>query len=255
MELYRHFHGTDQSCRSHKYLGKLLLIGVPDLDLAQLRIDDLQKRDQTVFYPRSKTKTLFNREAITNILRCRCDICSRHLLFSDADLQDMLDSILNERKPKVLLLAVLVYLGRSYMIQVLSRLDSLNDTKLLSLHSSTLEPAIWAKLLEIQPRPENLSRESLECFLKNYELVVHRFCLPEFSPREVWKAEYASTQRFPFIDDEAHREGSFGKVRKFNIHVDYLDIKVKHRDRSCDTSEKRVRFSVSFILNFADHRG
>jgi len=251
MELYRQIYGPHQSCHSLEFLAQILRKGIPDVNTAYPRIDDLQKRERIVFYPSSRMRELFANEAtVTKILECRCATCIRHLRFSRTDLDEMVKSVLDKRKPKVILLAVLVYLGRSYMIKVLSRFVGLDDTELRSLRRSTLAESTWAELLDTEAKAGSLSREGsrvLDCFLENYESVVNLFSLPEFSTRSAWTCEYSSGQRFPFIDEEAHREGSFGEVRRFNIHSDYLDIEDKYSKNLWYTSETKVSVSYAPI--------
>jgi hypothetical protein len=73
MEIYRQRNGPQISCHSHRYLAQILAIAKPALDTDDnVRIRDLQKRDESVFYTKDQVYRILPKNVILDILKCRC---------------------------------------------------------------------------------------------------------------------------------------------------------------------------------------
>jgi hypothetical protein len=226
MELYWQIHGPHPSCKSYEILQKILAAGKPAVNLDSPRITELVRREQTVFYPRGDIeKLLGNKSIVTSILRCVCESCSKRLRMSDVDRDEITNAVLNPERPKILLLAVLVYIGYAFMIKQLSRLDGIHDSA-LALTSQRLDENSWAEILDtslVHGKIDAKGAEKRDCLLENYSFAADLFNAPIFSTSKLWTEIHSRHRRFPFLDDQHHGFGSFGEVRKFNIHPDYLE--------------------------------
>lgn len=221
MEIYRQRNGPQSSCHSHRYLAQILAIGEPVLDTNDnVRIRDLQQREGSVFYPKDQVYRILQKNDIRHILACRCSECKEYLKMSKEEQDEILQATLNPTSPSIILLAMLIYLGKPYVIKWLSRRSDVHDRS-PGLHSEVLSTEEWSELLHCQV--ENKRLDKRDCFLDNYTYVATLFHPPVFQPRP-WTVLHADNTRFPFLDDQWHRSGSFGEVRKFNIHKSYLDV-------------------------------
>lgn len=248
MELYRKVHGPHPGCNSHALLQDILATGEPEVDVENPRIVDLLDREQILFYPKSKIKSLLgDATAIKSILGCRCETCRKHLEMSDSDRDEIISAILNPKRPKILLLAILVYLGRGYMIRQLSRRDGIDDSA-LDLTPQRLNESTWAKLFDTPVVDGSISPEGVQkmnAFLENYGFAVDLFNAPVFSTLKPWTHEYSKGRRFPYLNDQPHSRGSFGEVRKFNIHPDYLEVDEAVEQKERLREAKKVGYSVN----------
>ncbi len=250
MEVYRQMYGPFPGCRSYDYLKMILEFGKPHVDSTHYRIKDLQRREHRLFYPKDETSKLFGKEsAIRDIIECRCRVCAHSLRMSDVDRVAIVNSLRNSKKPKIILLAILVYLGCSYMIRHVSLLDGLHDGALSSFTASKLKESDWAELLDGKMEEGRLSMEckaKRQAFIENYEYVVNLFDLPVLSTQDTWMTEYSDERRLPFLEDDHHRDGSFGEVRKFNIHSSYLDMDEKYVQRDWYLASRKVSTLTQF---------
>lgn len=247
MEIYRQTYGPHENCRSYKYLTKISAIGQPQADGRTLRIKDLQRREELLFYPKDDIIKLFGPDVIQDIIQCRCDVCFGHLKISGTDQTELLGSITSRKRPKVVLLAILVYFGKSFVIKYISRLDTIYDAA-LAISARTLQDKVWAEIFECKLEDGKLSTETEEmraAFLDNYAFVANLFNPPVFSTAESWMSEYTEDRRLPFLDDAEHSTGSFGEVRKFNIHPSYLDVEEHFRQRDWCIRKKKSTYSFS----------
>jgi hypothetical protein len=231
MEIYRQRNGPPSSCHRPRYLAQILAIGEPALDTNDnVRIRDLQKREGSVFYPKEQVYRILQKTVILHILKCRCSECKEYLVISKDEQDEILQASLNPTNPSIILLAMLMCLGKPYVIRWLSRRSDVHDRS-PGLHSEVLSTEEWLKLLHCQVENKRLDKQGLDkrdCFLDNYTYVVTLFHPPVFQPGQ-WAVRHADNTRFPFLDDQWHRSGSFGEVRKFNIHKSYLDLEgTKH---------------------------
>ena len=207
-----------------------------------VRIRELQRQEELVFYPKDEVNKILNSTlSVRDILDCRCPVCERHLRARTIEQDEILQATLNPKSPKVIILAILIYLGKSFVIKWLSRRNGLHDQS-PRLDSTILSTKEWAELLSCEVEHKELDKRGLDeraCFLDNYAFVVELFNPPTFRTED-WTFEYSESTRFPFLDDQWHRNGSFGEVRKFSIHKSYLDIHGNLEGKRWDPSSSRV---------------
>ncbi|MCJ1307271.1 Cyclin-Dependent Kinase 7 [Agyrium rufum] len=204
MELYRRVYGNDHTCKGYHFLINILQIGVPQIDVAKQSISQLQACEQNVFYPSSAINALYsNQQTILDLLDCGCGACKGAR--GDPGPREK-----NRHKQEIFEngrqhISILIYLGRLDLIHPLVR-------------SSGLTLQRDAPLGYIERGP---AHQTWEEFRRCYEAARELFVLHVFETGKTcvsWRSE----QRFPFYDDTFHKEGSFGTVRKFRIHEDYL---------------------------------
>ena len=227
MDYYRHKHGPFSDCVSHEYLMRILAIGEPRVVKHPLRIKDILDRQDSVFFPKDEVrKVLGSKKVLESILRCRCNQCGEYLKMTLSESKEIALSILSQDRPKVVLLAILVYLGRTFLIRYLAQQDSIHDDALAidrEMLSADDFPDLTGLGDQARPSPSQLS-EQQDWFLDNYHLARMLFDPPAFRTRDKWTFNYPKDCRFPFLDDQKHGAGSFGEVYKFNIHQDYLHV-------------------------------
>ena len=156
-----------------------------------------------MFFPKGKIEEILNEEQIEMVLKCICDRCVDGRENSLPDFQVLVKWVTNHAR---LLLAVLIYLGHTRWIKEFTA-RGISDADLHKVITSISSR-----------RPVGLSPG----FKKSYETTLDLFSPPVFVMGDP-KFNYDDNQRFPYLNDEHHKEGSFGKVRKFEIHPDYLD--------------------------------
>ena len=226
MDTYRVSHGPPRECVARSFLPDILGVGEPAVDLKNPLVDKLQERDQVLFFPNKAIHELFRPKHDTNpvksILECKCERCrkgygGRNLLERDP----LVDRIVE--RPLTVLLAILIFIGHTHLIGHFASHDRIDDSSLDSVteyirDKENLEK--WQKLLSLH---------GIEGFCRFYNSARNLFQPPTFSMGKP-TAQYLSTQRMPFLNDEFHDRGSSGKVYKFNIHPDYLDEEIKKED-------------------------
>ena len=247
MHHYRQTYGPFSGCSSYQYLSKLLSIRQPEITL---RIKDIQSNQETVFFPRSRVREILGKkDAIDDILQCRCPRCKKHLVSTSGDAEEISQSILSRNHPKVLLLAILIYLGYSYLIKFLALQAEIHDSA-LSIEERLLERDDFPDLMPIGSAAINSAmrrRAEAKLFLDNYRQVRMFFDLPVFNTSERWTQRWDDDYRFPFLDDQKHGEGAFGQVFKFNIHPEYLnDIDANYARKDWWLTKNKVRFSPAY---------
>ena len=227
MEYYRHIHGPSPKCKSHEYLVQLLAIGEPRPNGSNLRINEILYHQQYVFYPKDKVRRVLGEEDVIKIVGCRCDLCKSHLKMTPGEFQEVTNAILSQERPKIVFLAILIYIGRSYLIRFFAMKNSVHDSA-LALEKQLLStegcPPLLKDGIEMHQVPTAQGEEEQDWFLNNYYMAKNLFDAPVFSTSDDWTLSYHDDCRFPFLDDKEHGEGAFGKVYKFNIHPSYLHV-------------------------------
>ena len=245
MDYYRHVHGPSPGCRSHEYLIRILAVGEPRVVRAPLRIKDTLDRQDSLFFPKEEVrKVLESEEVLEWILRCRCPQCEKYLKMSSGESKEIARSILSPDHPKVVLLAILIYLGRVYIIRYLAQRDSVHDAALAIEHdmlSADGFPDLSGSGKQSQ-EAWSQSKEDKDWFLDDYHLARTLFDPPAFRTKDKWTFNYPPDCRFPFLDDQKHGEGSFGEVYKFNIHRDYLDVDPECAKKDWYRNNREVRY-------------
>ena len=228
MEYYRHLHGPSPNCISYEYLVQLLAIGEPRPNGSDLLINEILHRQEDVFYPKDEVRRVLGEEdVIKKILGCRCDLCKSYLKMTAGEFQEVINAILSQERPKIVFLAILIYIGRSYLIRFFAMKNSVHDSA-LALEKQLLStegcPPLLKAGIEKRQVPTHQGEEEQDWFLNNYYMAKNLFDAPVFSTSDDWTLSYHDDRRFPFLDDKEHGEGSFGKVYKFNIHPSYLYV-------------------------------
>jgi hypothetical protein len=207
MEIYRTIHGPFPGCPSHDVLQRMYRIALPTLsadDIAECSLEALKKRDSKMFFPRRELiEDILSEEQIELVLKCDCVRCVDGRENSLPDFQALVKWVTKHAR---LLLAILIYLGHTRWIKEFQA-RSISDADLHKVITSISSR-----------RPVGLSPG----FKKSYETTLDLFSPPVFVMGDP-KFNYDDNQRFPYLNDTHHKEGSFGKVRRFEIHPDYLD--------------------------------
>jgi hypothetical protein len=206
MEVYRTIHGPFPGCPSHDVLQSMYRIALPKLsadDITECSLEALKKRDSKMFFPKREIEAILGEKQIEMVLKCSCDRCVGGRENSIPDFQVLVKWVTKHAR---LLLAILIYLGHTRWIKEFTA-KGIGDEdlhKVITFISSR--------------RPVGLSPG----FKKSYETTLDLFSPPVFVMGDP-KFNYDDNQRFPYLNDTHHKEGSFGKVRRFEIHPDYLD--------------------------------
>jgi hypothetical protein len=211
MEIYRTLNGPFPGCPSYTVLQKMYEIALPKLRDGDVDVDDiahaslkvLNERDSKMFFPEGAVKHILDEGTIQEVLDCKGNCCRHARENSLSDFPVLVTWVFNRAR---ILLAVLIYLGRKPWI---------NTFRGRSIGDANLDRVISFINTE---RPPGLPPG----FVKSYEEALDLFRPPTFVMGEP-KFTYGDNQRFPYIEDEECGEGSFGKVRRFEIHPDYLD--------------------------------
>ena len=211
MEIYRTLNGPFPGCPSHTVLQKIYQIALPKLrdgdgdveDIAHASLKVLNERDPKMFFPEGAVKHILDEGTIWEVLDCKGDCCRHARENSLSDFPVLVTWVFNRAR---ILLAVLIYLGHKTWI------NTFRERGIGDAHLDKVTNFITTE------RPLGLSPG----FAKSYEKALDLFRPPTFVMGEP-KFTYDDNQRFPYIEDEQCGEGSFGKVRRFEIHPDYLD--------------------------------
>lgn len=224
MDAYRALHGPDPDCTTWPFLAKIYEVGQPPIDFSKPSVDQLQERDQLLFFPQGAVRDIFrphnDTHPVREILECPCNKCKRGGSRNQAELEALTPKI--EQKSTILL-AVLIYIGHGYLIRHFGSSDRIRDGSFDSVTSYLTRDENLAKSKAI------LHSEDIEAFCKLYDSAVNLFQPPKFS-MEGPTTPYETAYRMPFTKDLPHAHGASGKVHKFNIHEDYLDQKIKDAD-------------------------
>ena len=172
-------------------------------DITECSLEALKKRDSKMFFPRREIEAILSEEQIERVLKCNCARCVDGRENSLPDFQALVKWVTKHAR---LLLAVLIYLGHTRWIKEFTA-RGISDADLHKVITSISSR-----------RPVGLSPG----FKKSYETTLDLFSPPVFVMGDP-KFNYDDNQRFPYLNDTHHKEGSFGKVRRFEIHPDYLD--------------------------------
>ena len=252
MEYYRHLHGPFPTCKSHESLVQLLAVGEPRPNGSNLRINEILHRQQYVFYPKDEVRrVLGEEEVVKKIVGCRCDTCKNYLRMTGGEFKEVTNAILSQERPKIILLAILIYIGRSYLIRFFAMKNSVHDSA-LALEKQLLStegcPPLLKAGIEKSPNPTDQAGDEQEWFLNNYYMAKNLFDPPVFSTSDDWTLSYHDDCRFPFLDDKKHGEGSFGKVYKFNIHPNYLHVDPESKKKDWYRRRKNQVGPLSFCV-------
>ena len=222
MDLYRIKYGPPPTCICHGYLRRILEAGQPSIDIDCTTVQELQEREQRLFYPEEDITSIFeDQNEVKNILACRCSRCrDSRGAESVMEMPKRANWILTS--PSKLLLGILIYLGRGALIHELARNDSTNDLDIGSVPSRLKERASSLKANFPDPNGER----AVDQFCSMFQSALYLFKLPKFRLDHP-SFSYDDHKRFPFLRDQFHARGSFGEVRKFDIHEQYLDRAIK----------------------------
>ena len=222
MDTYRVTHALPPQCVAQSFLSRIIRVGQPAIDLKHPTVDNLQEREQVLFFPHKAIHELFRPNQSTNpvklILECTCTRCRGYGGRNVLERGPLADRIVE--RPLTVLLAILIFIGHTHLIRHFASHDRIDDSSLDSVTEyirSEENSGKWQQLLSLH---------GVEGFCKFYNSARNLFQPPTFSMGRP-TAHYLSTQRMPFLDDQIHDRGSSGKVFKFNIHPDYLDDEIK----------------------------
>ena len=217
MDLYLEVNGSPSNCQGHKYRRLILELGQPKVDVNRTSIQDLQDLSRITFYPTEVTR-IFERSSVNDILSCGCLYCKASRTTTPTERYIRADAILNEKRPCKLVLAVLIYLARTDLIHDLIR-GNVTDTSPHPTARKVLRDKYGG------PNGTLRSQQTVDQFSDKLEEAWALFHPVRFSLNQL-SHEYGKDCRFPFLDDQGHASGSFGEVRKFNIHPDFLDDEI-----------------------------
>lgn len=219
MDLYRIKYGPPPECRCHNYLRLILEAGQPSIEIESASVHQLQEREQHLFYPEDDVASIFKEQNdVEKILACRCSrCCNSRGMESFMEITKRAKHIMSS--PSKLLLGILIYLGRGALIHELTLNDTTNDFNIESVPSRLKERASSLKASFPDER-------TIERFCVMFQSALYLFRLPTFRLDHP-SFNYDKHKRFPFLGDQFHARGSFGEVRKFDIHEQYLDPAIR----------------------------
>ena len=221
---------------------QLLALGEPHEVGSTLRIKDILHRQDLVFYPKNEVrKVLGNEMSVGTILLCRCDQCRKYFRMDPGQRKEIMHSILSRDSPKVILLAILLYLGRGHLIRSLATRDSLHDAALAAIDREMVSAEDFLEFFGTEGEMNGVSQKEQDLFIDNYHTVRMLFDPPVFRTKADWTTFHPWDCHFPFLDDEKHGEGSFGEVYKFNIHESCLDIDLETTKKDWYRNRKKVK--------------
>ena len=242
MDAYRAVYGPPAGCITWPYLREILQVAQPRINLEKASVDRLQEREQLLFFPQGAVREIFRSknegEPVKEILGCRCDRCRRCKSPKNSELEEVASRILKE---STILLAILIYVGHGYLIRQFGSNDRIKDAS----------PDAVTTVLKARDNIERSQRilrvddeAGVETFCQLYHSARNLFLPPTFclgGPT----TRLGDTYRMPFLEDLPHAHGQSGKVRKFNIHEDYLDQQIKDED----WYNSRTQVSDDFLMN------
>ena len=247
MDRYREINGSPSDCESHKYRRLIFQLGLPEVDMNSTSIRDLQYLERATFYPPTVTR-IFNRSRVDDILSCRCDYCKATRRTTSTEIQARTDAVLDEQRPCKMLLAILIYLGRADLIHDFIR-GNVTD---VSSH-----PGVRQVLRDQYGGSHGRlgSQQTVDQFCDKFEEVLALF-RPEHFTLNSPSHNYIRNCRFPFLNDQYHASGSFGKVRKFNIHPDFLDEEIKQSSWYKESGNVCASYNSPYqAMNAKSHKG
>jgi hypothetical protein len=207
MEIYRTLNGPFPGCPSYGILQRMYEIALPELrnvdgvpvDIAHASLEALHERDSKMFFPQGALEDILDEDTIREVLNCDGkNCCGRAREKNLSNFKVLVTWVFRNAR---ILLAVLIYLGRTSQINTF-RERSIGDDE---IHKGV------SFISKQQPVGSSLA------FANFYEKTLDLFKPPIFVMGNPTFA-YDDNQRFPYIHDEECGKGSFGKVRRFEIH-------------------------------------
>lgn len=183
---------------------RIALPKLPVDDIVDASLEHLTQRDSKMFFPRKAVEAILNMDTIREVLECNGESCCRRGRENNlADFEVLVPWVFNHAQT---LLAVLIYLGHTAWINYFSKghIGDDNLDRVITFIDET--------------HPAGLSPG----FVRSYQNTLDLFRPAIFVMGEP-RFAYQDHQRFPYIKDEFFQKGSFGEVRRFEIHPDYLD--------------------------------
>ncbi len=222
MDTYRALHSPHRDCVSWEYLPRIQKVGQPALDIDRPLIHRLQELSSYLFFPESEIRDIFGTADVHKIIECSCGTCHEGKVTRNlAERRGLVDQ-LQERKLTILL-AILVYIGHPYLFSWVALDSRVSDENLDAVTTFLRRDD------NIKTSKAKIMLEDVEDFCRFYTSAVMLFQPPTIQmggPTE----PYGEWRRMPFLNDLPHDQGASGKVRKFDIHEDYLDPKIKEMD-------------------------
>ena len=183
-------------------------------------LQEVHERLAVLFFPQKSISKLFTNVSQVQAL-LECDHCKKWRERTKA--KPLEDKRLSEdiAKPENvnlhLILAILIYLGEAPLIRLLGSSPNPSVSSVPDILRNE-EYMIGKQYFE--------SEENTKIFCQNYDYAKPMFNVQKFRLMGTTR-KFPSLTRFPFLNDELHKRGGFGEIRKFNIHEDYLDDKLR----------------------------
>jgi hypothetical protein len=209
------FNSDVDKCKSTIYYKKLFQIAAPKITFSSL--------GKHFFFPRNGVKTILDEKAIPDILNCSCPQCSQFFgkpIFTHPEsiIKVLVDKKEGELKENgILLLAILVWMGPSFLIRLLFS----NDAIPRSISQDTIA---WT--LRQRGKQVFTDQAKIEEFITAYTTVALQFDLPCFKwDQNCNFKDYSRRTVFPYINEKEPRDhGSPGTVViKYRIHSDHME--------------------------------
>jgi len=224
MDAYRAIHGPAPECKTWPFLYRILNTAQPTINIDKASIHHIHEREPVKFFPQCAIKDIFNPKVDENpveqILKCRCSTCTRCEALKPSELEKVGGKII---KSSTTLLAILIYIGHGYLIKYFGPNDRASDVSLDSVTSHLQHEE------NLETSKRILYTDDVGAFCDIYNSARDIFQPPTFDLGGP-TAPYGRSYRMPFLRDEPHAQGASGKVRKFNIHDDYLGKGIKDAD-------------------------
>jgi hypothetical protein len=234
MDIYRTRVGPFPGCPSYDALKLIYREAQPPLPSAieNYDIDALEKRQSIMFFPRKAIKDILDEDRIKAILKCDCVICVKGREFSPPRFKDLVHWVENHGK---VLLAILIYLGHTYLMKTLGgETDRVSDDRL---------EAVPGVLSSLSRRPVGMSPN----FHTSYKSALHLFQPRTFTMGSP-SFRYGEKDRFPYLNEKSIDQGSFGEVFQFEIHPDYLDKSIDEKFKEWSPTKTTVSIPLSYPL-------
>ena len=224
MDTYRAVCGPDSKCKTWPYLHQILQVAQPPIDVHEASVHAFHEREFIKFFPQRAIREIFNPKhegkPVEEILRCTCSTCKNCTGPKRMELENQGKKI---SKSSTTLLAILIYIGYGHLIRIFGPNDRASDNSLDSVTSYLRREG------NVETTRKLLGRRTVDAFCDLYNTARDLFQPPTFElggPTTPYDWSY----RMPFLQDEPHARGASGKVRKFNIHEDYIGQSIKDTD-------------------------
>ncbi|KAF5003357.1 hypothetical protein FDECE_10087 [Fusarium decemcellulare] len=243
MDLYLHLGPFSTNCEGHNHIRAVYACAIPDIDAPRGPPQGQQVTSRRIFFSKRGLREHFgSNRTIDALLACTCNRCTGSFNthgFAPLDENHFQEKILSGPDGP-LFLALMVYLGTLHLVYPWfsfgfhTRDLRSATTSLLGQVATLFEPGLERNLFQ------NACAEALEKF----DPVKLDFSVNTIIPHTT----YSDISVFPFCEEVDIGKGTFGTMKKFEIHHESLHHSVEERMRDYPSSaagwgiERRLLF-------------